>query len=57
MVTTQADYDELRPRVLAAAEWLDTPGRDKQEIEKWIDSYNKLFDRATQLERMMRRDS
>lgn len=37
-------------------EWMDTPGRDKEEIDKWMGNYKNMFDNLTQLERTWRNE-
>jgi len=54
VVTIQQEHDQLEAKVRNAMEWLDTPGRDKKEIDKWINNYKTMFDKLTQLERMRR---
>ena len=48
-------HEELCRRVMAAMIWIDSPERTKEEIDKWLPSFKKMFDELTKLEREMRR--
>lgn len=47
----QQQYEELSNRVHKAIEWLDSPGRTEEEIDKWLPRYEALFDEWKALEK------
>ena len=48
--TIQEQYNDLKPKVLAAMIWLDDP-KNKLLVDKWYPHYKQRFDELTKLER------
>ena len=53
-MTTQQQYDQLKPKLLKAMEIMDSPERTPGEILAWYPKYKQMFDETTRLERMLR---
>jgi|GEM_PF-2767668 hypothetical protein len=56
-MTLQQQYDELYQRVHKAIDWLDLPERTREEIEKWLPEYQKLYVRMMKAESELKNET
>ena len=56
-VVMRPQYEELAQRLRGAMIWTDNPDRTKSEIDQWFNTYQRLFDEVTRLERRERREA
>ena len=56
-VVMRPQYEELAQRLVKGMEWIDSPDRTQEEVNKWSPEINKMFRETTRLERGQRREA